>query len=587
VGRVTVEVWREEAGWEATTGMRFFRTDTGEEILAEKRVHFSWPGAHVLEGDGHGTYAAVQQFRAEPGERLYGMGGHVTGRLNLAGSAFDLVQRNGEVCIPWVVSSRGYGLLWNHPGTGRVEFGTDATRWTAAQTHEIDYWITVGDTPAELLAAYADATGHAPVLPDWALGLWQSTLRYTHQDQIVAVAKEYAERGLDLSVIVSDAGHWPAMGEYRFDPAEYPDPAAMMRELDSLGVKLMVSVWPTVNPMAPSYASWREDGFLVAVDQGVEFHTMMGDKLTDPALPLALVDATNPGARSALWAKAKEGYYDLGVRTFWLDADEPEHLPGTNRSLSFYAGPGDRVVDRYPFDMARTFADNADDVLMLSRSAWAGQQRLGCAVWSGDIPATWDSLSDQVRVGLSIALSGIPWWTTDIGGFFGGDPSDPEYRELFVRWMQYGAMCPLFRIHGIRDPRQADDVGGPAEIWAFGEETYPLLADVVRQREALRPYLSDAARVAAGRGVPPMRPLFVDFPEDTEAWAVEDEYMLGPDLLVAPVTAPGVRERRVYLPAGASWRDRAAGTDYEGGTWAVVPAPLSRIPVLTRIAPSS
>jgi len=223
-----------------------FRDHDGGELLAESREHFWLPGARVFTGNRSGAYEVRQQFAAYPGERLYGMGQRTHGRLNLKGLALDLVQRNGEVSIPFVLSSRGYGLLWNSPAVGRVEFAENATRWQAGQAREIDYWVTAAPTPAEILGRYADATGHAPELPAWASGFWQSKLRYRTQEELLAVAREYRRRGLPLSVIVADFFHWSAMGDYRFDPAEWPDPSAMAAELRELGVELMVSVWPTV-----------------------------------------------------------------------------------------------------------------------------------------------------------------------------------------------------------------------------------------------------------------------------------------------------------------------------------------------------
>jgi alpha-D-xyloside xylohydrolase len=580
-GRLRLEVWRENAGWEPALGLRFTDAETGRELLAEHRIHYSWPAAHLLEGDGSGVNRCVQEFKANLGERLHGLGGRPSGRLELGGQAFDLIQRNGEVTIPVVMSSAGYGFIWNHPGTGRVDFGATATRWTADQAAQIDYVVFWGQTPADRLRAYADLTGRPPLMPEWALGLWQSHLRYTHQDQILAVAREYAERGLPLSVIVSDGGHWTAMGDFRFDPAEYPDPEGLVGALAELGCELMVSVWPTVSPLAESYPEWRDDGLLVASEQGGAFPTMMGDKLAGQPIPLALIDSTNPAARRRLWSKIEQGYHRLGIKLFWLDADEPERLPGNSRNLSFWAGPGEQVVNRYPLDHARALADAAPGLVLLSRSAWLGQQALGCAVWSGDIPATWDSLARQVKVGLQMAMSGIPWWTSDIGGFLGGDPADPDYQELFIRWFWYGAHCPLFRVHGIREPRRAPDVGGPAEIWAFGETAYPILAAAIARRQALRPYLAELAAEATRTGLAPMRPLFVDFADDPAAWEVEDQYMLGPRYLVAPVVAAGARERSVYLPAGASWA--GAGQRHAGGQRVTVPAPLESIPVFRRL----
>jgi alpha-D-xyloside xylohydrolase len=247
------------------------------------------------------------------------------------------------------------------------------------------------------------------------------------------------------------------------------------------------------------------------------------------------------------------------------------------------------VVNLYPLMQARGFhegmlSEGETEVVLLCRSAWAGSQRFGAAVWSGDIPATWDALNRQLRAGLNIAISGIPWWTTDIGGFHGGDPTDSDYRELVVRWFQYGAFCPLFRLHGDRLPRlplATDKSGGPNEVWSYGEETYELICQVLDLRERIRPYVDEQMRLAHKTGLPPMRPLFVDFPDDTPSWKVDDQFMFGPDLLAAPVVTLGVRERHVYLPPG-TWGDPWTGTEVEGGTTFRVDAPLDRIPVFVR-----
>jgi alpha-D-xyloside xylohydrolase len=226
-----------------------------------------------------------------------------------------------------------------------------------------------------------------------------------------------------------------------------------------------------------------------------------------------------------------------------------------------------------------------DRPLSLVRSAWAGSQRHGAALWSGDIDATFASLSAQVRAGLNVALSGIPWWNTDIGGFLGGDPDDPAYRELLVRWFQYGAVSPIMRLHGDRAPNQpwtTEMTGGPNEVWSYGEEAYPILVAHLRLRERLRPYLAELSEAAHRTGAPPMRPLFFEFPADERAWAVDDQFLLGPDLLVAPVTQLGVRARSVYLPAGARWLDPVTGTVHDGGAEIEAAAPLERIPLFVR-----
>jgi alpha-D-xyloside xylohydrolase len=307
-------------------------------------------------------------------------------------------------------------------------------------------------------------------------------------------------------------------------------------------------------------------------------------------MPVAFYDPTNPRARAFVWSKIKENYFDLGVRAFWLDACEPEIQPGDFTNLGFHVGTGSEVANLYPMANAQTFHDGAreagdDQVVLLCRSAWAGAQRYGAAVWSGDTAATWDSLRAQVRAGLNVAISGIPWWTSDIGGFHGGDPESPDYRELIVRWFEFGALCPLFRLHGFRDPRSTfgpDMTGGPNEVWSYGDDAYTHIVALLRLRERLRPYLHAQLRVAQDTGLPPMRPLFVDFPDDPAAWQVEDEFMLGPDLLVAPVLQPGADSRELWLPAGTDWIDIAGDAELPGGQVVRVAAPLGRTPLFAR-----
>ena len=585
-GRLRVEVTFDAAA-SYPEPLITFRGPDGGELLAEAREHFWMPGARVFAGNRSGAYEIHQQFAAYPGERLYGLGQRTHGRLNLKGLALDLVQRNGEVSIPFVLSDRGYGMLWNSPAVGRVEFAENATRWQAGQAREIDYWFTAAPTPADILARYADATGHPPELPAWASGLWQSKLRYRNQQELLDVAREYHRRGLPLSVIVADFFHWSAMGDYRFDATEWPDPDAMVAELRELGVELMVSIWPTVSPLSENYGEFYHRGLLVGADQGVEFQQTIQDKGMAAPMPVAFYDSTNPAAGQYVWSLVERNYLSRGIRVFWLDACEPELNPAHPGNLTLYAGPGAEVAGIYPRDNARLFAEgmaNAgqEQTVLLCRSAWAGSQRYGAAVWSGDIPATWESLRLQVRAGLSIAISGIPWWTTDIGGFHGGDPRDPAYQELIVRWFQYGVFCPLFRLHGDRQPRVPtgfEMTGGPNEPWSYGDAAYQRIEAAVRLRERLRPYIHQQMRVASRQGIAPMRPLFVDFPQDPAAWQVEDEFLFGPDLLIAPVLQPGADAREVYLPAGQTWIEAASGDRHDGGSAVRVPLSADRIPV--------
>jgi alpha-D-xyloside xylohydrolase len=352
----------------------------------------------------------------------------------------------------------------------------------------------------------------------------------------------------------------------------------------------MVSIWPTVSPLSENFDEYRDRGLLVAADQGVEFQQTIQDKGMAVPMPVAFYDPTNPQAREFVWDLVKKNYLDYGIRVFWLDASEPELNPSNPANLSLYVGPGAEVAQIYPRENARLFAEGMSaagepGTVLLCRSAWAGSQKYGAAVWSGDIPATWQSLGQQVRAGLNIAISGIPWWTTDIGGFHGGDASDPAYQELVIRWFQYGVFCPLFRLHGDRQPRVPTGyamTGGPNEVWSFGDRAYGIISETLRLRERLRPYIHEQMALASATGLPPMRPLFVDFPGDPTAWTTDDEFLFGPDILVAPILAAGQTSREVYLPADETWVDAWTGESHAGGQTIVVDAPIERIPVFTR-----
>ncbi len=572
--------------------LRFFDTRSQRELLAEKRTVIATRIPPRAFKAAHGDLFHLEtRFLAYEDERLYGLGQHQHGLLDQKGAIVELMQRNTEVSIPFLLSTRGYGFLWNNPAVGRVELGTNETRWVADATPQLDYWITAGATPAEIMEHYADATGHTPDFPAWAAGFWQCKLRYRTQDELLSVAREYKRRNLPLAVIVIDFFNWTLQGDWRFDPEDWPDPAAMVRELDEMGVQLMVSVWPSVNPLSENFATMQQRGLLLRTERGIPVLHNFQDKRPEGPIGIYYYDATNPQAREFIWQQVREHYYNYGIKTFWLDACEPEMHPTEPDNVRFFPGNGAAVANAYPVLHERGFYEGMRDagqteILNLCRSAWAGSQRFGAAVWSGDIESTFEALQGQVRAGLNMGISGIPWWTTDIGGFYGGDPDAPAFRELLVRWFQYSAFCPLFRLHGYRINKSGVETmlntGGPNEAWSFGEEAYAIIKELLALRERLRPYILQQMKLAQEKGVPPMRPLFFDFPADEESYTVEDQFLFGPDLLVAPVLTGGARSREVYLPVGINWTDAWTGQTLPGGQRVTADAPLKRIPVYTR-----
>jgi alpha-D-xyloside xylohydrolase len=574
----------------------FCHAISGDLLLTEASPHAIHPPARWFRPQtGSASYQLAVSFQPQDGERLYGLGQHPYGRLDQKGCVIDLMQSNTQVCIPFVLSSLGYGFLWNHPGTGRVELAENGMRWTADAAQQMDYYITTGDKPASILERYTAVVGRAPVLPSWAAGFWQSRLRYSSQAEVLKVAHEYHQRGLPLDIIVIDAGYWPEMGTYAFEPVQWPDPQRMVNELASLGTRVMVSVWPTINRVSPAYAEMQERGLLTRSERGNPAHIVhLPDIRPKDAPPLlTFYDPTHPQGRAFYWEILHQGLYSQGIKLFWLDACEPELIPMDYDSVRYHLGSGPEVGMLYPLKHQQALYEGLSragetEIVTLSRSAWAGSQRYAAAVWSGDIPSTFDSLRRQIPAGLNIGLSGIVWWTTDIGGFVGGDVNDPEFRELIVRWFQYGVFCPLFRLHGFRNPTPENwmEGGAPNEVWSFGEPAYTILSSLLHLRQRLKPYILAQMEIASQSGLPVMRPLFVDFSEDAASWTVEDAFLFGPDLLVAPITAYGQRERPVYLPAGAEWVNAWNGERFAGGQTIQVSAPLERIPVFWRAGSS-
>ena len=540
---------------------------------------------------GCDDFELTARFEAFDGEKIFGMGQYQEKHLDKKGASLELAHRNSQASVPFMVSSRGYGFLWNNPAIGTAVFGTNKTEWYAKRTKKLDYFITAGDTPAEIEAQYSQAAGRTPMMPEYGLGYWQCKLRYRTQDELLAVAREHKRRGLPMDAIVIDFFHWTMQGDFKFEPRDWPDPEAMVKELKELGIETVVSVWPTIDERSENFGEMNERGYLVSADRGNPDHmTWMGNTI--------FYDATHPGAQKFVWDRCRENYYKKGIRCFWLEEAEPEYGPYDFDHYRYYAGPALQCSNVYPIGYAKGFydglkAEGETDIMSLVRCAWAGSQKYGVLTWSGDIYSSFRSMREQLQAGLNIGMAGIPWWTSDIGGFLGGDISDPAFKELLVRWFEWGAFCPVFRMHGERSPwyeREEEFINGVRqltsgqdnEVWSFGEDNYKILTKYLYIRERLRPYIRECMRQASETGAPVMRPLFFDFPEDKVCWEIEDSYMFGPDLLVSPVMEAGAEQREIYLPAGTGWTDAFTKKKYEGGQCVVVPAPLGVIPVMVR-----
>ena len=538
--------------------------------------HYTSRFTHV-EGDNYRTRIA---FKANSGEHIYGLGQEQQDFLDKKGCTYELKHWNTKSAVPVVYSSLGYGFLWNSPAIGNVEFGNNHTVWTAESCCQADFLVFTGESPADTMERYCRLTGFAPRMPEWAAGFWQCKLRYESQDEVLETARRYKAEGIPLAAIVIDYFHWTEQGNWEFDPEYWQDPKAMCEELREMGIEPVVSIWPTINPQSRNWKAMSEGNMLVRTESGqYGIFDFYGQQ--------TYVDMTSPQARDYLWEQVKKGYYDLGIRTFWLDEAEPEIRPQSFSNLRFHIGNGVQTALIYPYYYAKAFYDNLKaegekDVLLLTRCAYPGSQKFGAAVWNGDIPSTFDALRQSIVSGLSMAMSGIPWWNSDIGGFFFGDIESDHFRELIVRWFQFGLFCPVMRLHGVRNkqndykyrhPGIKEPSGGDNELWSFGERNFAILKELVKQRERLRPYIMESAENTSRTGEPIMRPMFFDFPDDEVCYTLKDQYMFGRDILFAPIYEQGATERRVYLPRG-EWVRTSDKALFAGGEWLTVRAEI-------------
>ncbi len=532
-----------------------------------------------------------------PDEHFYGLGQNQEGTLDLADRTIDCRHNYdapaGEtVCVPFMVSSNRYAILWDNPSPTTVSPALGGrTHFQSEVGERVSFFVVTGPTSDALYAGYARLTGPTPLPPKAAFGLIQSKARYESQAEMVGVADEYRRRGLPLDVMVLDWFYWTRMGQLDIDPKQYPDPKGMNDHLHGMGLHSIVSVWPRFERTSRYFDDLAAKGWLLRDKDGavVDGLPIRADRAG------ALIDSTNPQARAWYWGKIRDNIFSAGFDYAWLDETEPDLVPD---GFFYSIGSGDRYHNLFPLVHTASVAEGSKRDrpgfrnLILCRAAYLGAQANGCLFWSSDVQSSWDALRRQVPTGLGFTATGLAFWGSDTGGWQtpgdhqpqhapliapAGQPAVPanypDYPELFTRWFEYNALTPTLRIHGQRQ--------GTA-LWQYGAAALPVLERWLRLRYSLIPYLYAAARRTSDTGAPFMRALFMDFPDDPAVAEIGDEYMLGAALLVAPVTEQGATGRRVYLPAGADWYDWWTGARLPGGRWIDAAAPIDRIPRFAR-----
>ncbi len=633
-----------------------FQAVDGRRILSEEPTD----GRTIVPVDIEGThtYQVEQKFLLSPDEALYGLGQHQEGFFDLRSIPVRLLQANTNISIPFLLSTKGYGLLWNNPSltdfnpateaipldaTGQGTFHTgpageygflltgndrDKLRltvngkklidivnmWVPASagarlrlnadttykivaesggnTHlyarapsntmvfhsqagqAVDYYFFYGPDPSQVMSEYRNLTGAAPLLPRWAYGFWQCRERYSSQQQILDTAAEFRSRKIPVDVLVQDWQYWGKYGwnAMRFDERYYPNPEEMMSALHRENFHLVISVWPKFGAETAVFRQFKNAHLLLT-------STASTGEPGEKKETEGWADLFDPKAQQLFWSDIDRNLFSLGLDGWWLDASEPEGDPLKNDET--YLGPGKLVRDAYPlYETSAVYegqraANSSKRVVILSRSAFAGQQRNGAISWSGDISANWQTLRRQITAGLSFSMSGIPYWTTDIGGFF--RPIDqytsPAYHELLIRWFQFGAFCPIFRIHGYQSK---------TEMWNYGPQVEKILKKYDELRYRLLPYIYSSAWGVTDRGEIMMKALPFVYPADRSLRNVSDQFFFGDSLLINPVTAPHVTSRLVVLPSGRNWVDFWTGKTYRGGQTIKMDAPLDRIPILVK-----
>ncbi len=573
-GEVIVRTDRMEAHVNRATGAVVFFDKYATLLLAEKANGGKSLAATYIAGTG--TLRSQQKFMLSADEAIFGLGQHSQGLMNYRGSNVRLEQKNPtESAVPVLVSSRGYGILWDNPAITDVDAGLsdpNVLSWTSEASDSIDYYFMYGPELDDVVADYRDLTGAAPMLGKWGFGFWQCKERYKSQQELLDVAGWYRTHHVPLDGIIQDWQYWDPhpWGSHQFDTNRYPDPAKLMQTLHAEHVHALISVWPKFDIDSTNANELRSAGALYP--QVIVYSSRKTSS--------QWYDPFDPEARKIYWRQMSREIFSYGFDGWWLDASEPELgiKWGEYRDFKTGDGPGVKVYNGFPLMHTTAVytgqrAENPDKrVFILTRSAYAGQQRNSAVTWSGDIRGTWPVFAHQIPAGLNFSLSGIPYWNTDTGGFF-LDANSAGYPELFTRWFQFSAFCPMFRVHGTSRPK---------EIWRFDEPTQKILIDYDQLRYHLMPYIYSVAWKVTSEGYTMMRPLVMDFRTDKNVFNISDQYLFGPAIMVNPVTKSGANSRAVYLPVGTDWIDFWTGKKYPGGQTVNAMSTIETVPLFVR-----
>jgi alpha-D-xyloside xylohydrolase len=554
-----------------------FATKDGKDLLAEKP---SSTGFTLFNDAGNSTYRIRQTFLLDSDEAIYGLGQHQQGKMNQRNQTLFLQQVNTEICIPLVHSIKGYALFWDNYSPTTFTDNAQGMTFDSEVGDLCDYYFVYGGGADKVVAGLRELTGQAPMFPLWTFGFWQSRERYVSQDELVSVVTKYRDLKVPLDGIVQDWRYWGEdhkdWNAVEFRNPKFPDPKKMMDEVHRLNAHAIISVWPSFGPATGIYAD------LKALNKLMIHETFPQDN------GVKVYDTYDPVARDIYWKYMNKNMFSIGMDGWWLDATEPEHSPAKEGDLDFqtYLGSFRKVRNAFPLVSVGGVYDHQRQetsdkrVFILTRSAFAGQQRYAAQAWSGDVVSDWDVLRNQIPAALNISLTGIPYWNSDIGGFFSGRKfpegvKDPAFHELYVRWMQFAAFTGMMRSHGTNTPR---------EIFMFGERGYwafDVQEKMINLRYRLLPYIYSTSWEVTSNGGSLMRALFSDFQEDKRIADIGDEYMFGKSILVAPVTSE-VKSRSLYLPKGAQWVDFWTGEKLEGRQEISREAPIDIIPLYVK-----